>query len=88
MNSYALEFYADAPLHRWDLDALRGGQQPRYVFLMSDGVAELEAAGLQVEVLRRFPYCRVTRLSPAFMNPTTRERTVREAVVAEVKPGQ
>ncbi|QRK08220.1 glycosyltransferase family 39 protein [Archangium violaceum] len=85
-KSYAFELYSHAPVHRWDLAALKeaASTRPVYLYVARERVAELEQAGLSVSPLRTFDQFRVTRLTGRFLNPATRPGVVRPMLVAEV----
>lgn len=85
-KSYALELYAHAPVHRWDLPALSeaASSQPVYVYLARERIAELQQAGLAVSELRRFDEFHVSRLKWRFLNAATRASVVRPMAVVEV----
>ncbi len=83
-NSFALDFYARAPIERWSLSDLQARAGPVYVVLEARAVPELTEAGLRVQPLRAFKDYRVTRLTGRFLNPATRDEATREVLVALV----
>lgn len=58
------------------------------VYTDADGLGELFAAGLRVEVLRTFDHFHVTMLTGTFLNPATRDRAVEPRHLVRVEPAR
>lgn len=89
-NSYALEFYLDAPVQRYDSAGLRQASTslPVVLFTTPEELAELQKTGYSCQVVREFPHFWVSRLDLKFVNSVTREQALGRRLLVLVQAGK
>lgn len=88
VGGYALDFYARriaAPAARVEELAPAEGSHEGWVFTDERGLAEIADAGLAPEEVARFQHFRVSRLTPRFLDPSTRDRATRTRLLLRVR---
>jgi 4-amino-4-deoxy-L-arabinose transferase-like glycosyltransferase len=87
--SYSLEFYVNRRLDRFHnpdeiKDAVRDGNQ-----LLVTNVKRLDSlsnAGISLDILRKFPHYRISKITGKFLSPATRGKVLDTMVVAAISP--
>jgi 4-amino-4-deoxy-L-arabinose transferase-like glycosyltransferase len=89
-NSYALEFYLNAPVQRYDSAGLRRAavSLPVVLFTNPEEMAELQKKGYSCRVVREFPHFYVSRLELGFVNHATREAALQRRLLVMVQSGK
>lgn len=89
VGGHALGFYARrvAPPAETVADlAASAAEQELWVFTDEPGLARIESAGLAPEVIAEYPDFRVSRLTPRFLDPSTRDRATRTRLLLRIRP--
>jgi 4-amino-4-deoxy-L-arabinose transferase-like glycosyltransferase len=87
-NSYAFEFYLNAPVQFLPTDSLLVRQLARgpvWVYTQPANLDSLQQRGYRVRPAARFRYFPISQPTPAFLNPTTRQAQTLPFVVAEIR---
>lgn len=88
-GSHALDFYNGDILQNLDsiekVSAEAQKQGSIWLFTTIDGKTMLEEAGIPLEETQRFKHFQVALLKPAFLNPATREQSLGEYYLLEIK---
>jgi hypothetical protein len=82
---HALHFYTHRIVPTLNPDSLQVGQ----TYLVYSGrscIRTLQDRGFNVQALQEIPTHRVTRLSPAFLNPKTRHQVTGVSGIYQIKP--
>ncbi len=77
---HALDFYAEmtVPFVGNTDSLLLPGQNTRYVYTTAAGLSDLQQAGYQTSIVKRWPFFRVTHLNGHFLNPAKRAESLEE----------
>jgi 4-amino-4-deoxy-L-arabinose transferase-like glycosyltransferase len=85
-NAAPFEFYSNKPLIALNADGKSAmPSKPFIIYAQADQLQSLNAQGLHVQPLATFKRYWVTRLTPKFLNKSTRDTELTQMVVAEVK---
>ncbi|MET6999376.1 ArnT family glycosyltransferase [Chitinophaga defluvii] len=89
-NSYALEFYLDAGVMRYDSTALAGviSGTPLLLFTGPAQMADLEKSGYKCVVLKSFPHFYISKLDLPFVRKATRESALEKRLLITVQSGE
>jgi hypothetical protein len=88
-GSYSFEFYAPGYVQRLDtvadLNSFIAKDSNGVVYTTTDKLAELKQQGYQYNTLANFPDFHISMLTGRFLNPSTRDKEVKEAVLIRVQ---
>ena len=88
-GSYSFEFYAPGYVQRLDtitdLDRFIKKDSNQVIYTTKDKLEELKQQGYHYSTLANFPDFHISMLTGRFLNPSTRDREVKEAVLIRVQ---
>jgi 4-amino-4-deoxy-L-arabinose transferase-like glycosyltransferase len=89
-QSYALEFYLNAPVQRYDSAGLRQAvvKQPVLVFTTPDQADSLQQQGYNCQLVKAFAHFYISKLDMEFVNQKTRGRALQQRWLLWVQPGR
>lgn len=89
-QSYALEFYLNAPVQRYDSAGLRQAvvKQPVLLFTTPDQADSLQQQGYRCQLVKAFSHFYVSKLDLPFVNQKTRGSALQQRWLLWVQPGR
>jgi 4-amino-4-deoxy-L-arabinose transferase-like glycosyltransferase len=73
--TFSFDYYMQSAIPvRSTLESIKSTDE--YIFSFEDGLAELKSAALPIDTIIRFNSYPITELTPAFLNPSSRESTL------------
>lgn len=89
-QSYALEFYLNTPVERYDSAGLRQAvyKQPVLLYTTPDQVDSLQQQGYSCQLVKAFAHFYVSRLDLKFVNQKTRGQALQQRWLLWVQPGR
>ncbi|GAA0529965.1 ArnT family glycosyltransferase [Chitinophaga japonensis] len=89
-HSYALEFYLDAPVRRYDNTSLRQAvaAEPVLLYTTPEHTDTLQQQGYNCQVIKEFPQFYISKLDLPFVNHATRSSALQRRWLVWVQPGK
>lgn len=83
---YSLDFYAQQiiPVENWKIEERTLGMDTFYLYMPTKEIKVLNDSGFNVNVIEEYNHFKVNRLKLPFLNPATRQSTLKKKCLAQV----